>query len=378
MVIDLLLVVFLVAILWNISKKDQNMKAYKARYNSQTATYIKYDKRSVKAWSIAVAVTGIVFGVSIFLMNTDVDFWGKSKFSNVAMVLLVTGLLMGGLLLIWFIYHLLAGVFYLKRLERYDYEIPEDKRAYECMLEQVPRYGMQRNTMTHSPTSKCLALLCVLMAVVMVGCSCYFLYKWRFMGDDTVVLFVLLLIADAFWILPALFFRNQMNMQKFKDDVEIDANRKDRMNICSGIAVIVVLVGVALGVKWLAYNMSEFVFKSQMIEDQKKIVEIRDVMEIACMDPYVIANDDNLEETKHSLEAGVDITDWNVTEGEFQEQIAKMLEITDFSELKDAFYSADGPAIVYVKLEGEEFTVQLMNVYPAADREIIAGPPESN
>lgn len=371
MIIDLLLVMYLVSILWNISKKDQSMKAYKARYNSQMATYIKYDKRSVKAWSIAVVVTGVVFGVSIFLMGTSVGFWGNSKFGKTVVVMAVAGLLMGGVLLIWFIYHLLAGVFYLKRLEKYDYEIPEDKRAYECMLEQVPRYGMQRNTMTYSPTSKCLALLCVLMAVVMIGCSCYFLYKWNFMGD-TVVLFVLLLIADALWILPALFFRIQMNTQKFKDDVEIDAVRKNRMNGFSGVVAIAVLVGACLFVKYMAHSMCEYVFKTRMSEDQKQIGYIFDALEDFSMDPAVLANDESWEDIKRSMEAGVDITDWGTPEGEFQEGVASCLGISDFSELKDAFYSADGPAIVYVKLEGETFTVQLLNLYPEVDREIVA------
>lgn len=371
MIIDLLLVVILVAIFWNSSKQNQNMKAYKARYNSQTATYIKYDKRSIKAWSIAVAVTGVVFGASIFLIYISVNFGGNSKFGRIVTVMAVAGLLMGGVLLIWSLYHLLAGVFYLKRLEKYDYEIPEDKRAYECMLEQVPRYGMQRNTMTYSPTSKCLALLCVLMGVVMIGCSCYFLYKWNFMGD-TVVLFVLLLIVDALWIFPALFFRNQMNLQKFKDDVEIDAVRKNRMNGFSGVVAIAVLVGACLFVKYMAHNMCEYVFKTRMSEDQKQVGYICDAFEVSSMEPSVLANDENFEEIMRSMEAGVDITDWGTPQGEFQEGVASYLGISDFSELKDSFRSTDGPAIVYVKLEGDAFTVQLLNLYPEVDREIVA------
>lgn len=372
MIIHLLLLVFLIVILGNHSKQEQNRKAYKARYNSQTATYIKFDKRSVKAWSMAVAVTGVVFGVSFFLMYIGIESWGNSKLGRIMVVMAVSGLLMGGVLLIWFLYLLLAGVFYLKRLDKYDYEVPEDKRAYECMLEQMPRYGMRRNTMEYSPTSKCLALFCVLMGVVMIGCSCYFLYKWDFMGDDTVVLFVLLLIADALWILPTLFFRNQMNTQKFKDDVEIDAVRKNRMNGFSGAVAIAVLVGACLFVKYMAHGMSEYVFKTRMSEDQKLIGYICEAFEVFSLDPAVLANDENWEDIKRSMEAGVNITDWGTPEGEFQEGVANCLGISDFTKLKDAFYSADGPAIVYVKLEGDEFTVQLLNLYPEVDREIVA------
>ncbi len=372
MIINLLLLVFLITILMNNSKQSQDRKAYMTRYNSQTATYIKYDKRSVKVWSIAVAVTGIVFCVSFFLMYIGIEFQGNSTLGRVTIIMAMSSLLMGGVFLIWFVYRLLAGVFYLKRLEKYDYEVPEDKRAYECMLEQVPRYSMERNTMAYSPTSKCLAIVCVLMAVVMIGCSCYFLYKWDFMGEETVVLFVLLLIADAFWIFPVLFFRNQMNTQKFKDDVEIDAVRKNRMNGFSGVVAIAVLVGACLFLKGMAHSMSEYVFKTRMSEDQKLIGYICDAFEVFSMDPAVLANDENWEDIKRSMEAGVDITDWGTPEGEFQEGVASCLGISDFSDLKDAFYSADGPAVVYVKLEGKTFTVQLMNLYPEVDREIMA------
>ena len=368
-------------IIWSVTKSTRNTEAYKKRYGSHTATRIKYDKRQVRQYAIGAAIAGGFLAVSLVLICTNI-YWISGRFSAVLMLITLYGLFLGGMLLIIFGYLVISGLAYFKRLEKYGYSVPEDKRAYECVLEQMPENkGRMPGQIFQGPdvpqaskTSKVLMGLSILVCLAMVGASFYYLYKWSFMGDDTMVLFVLLLIMDVLWLVPVLIFRNQMNVQKYKDDVEIDANRKNRMNMCSGIAVIVVLVGVSLGAKWLAYDMSEYVFKSQMIEDQKKISEIRDVMEIAYMDPYVSESDDWLEETRYSLEAGVDITNWDEPEGEFQESVARMLEITDFSELKDAFYIADGPAIVHVKLEGKDFTVQLMNVYPAADREIIAGP----
>lgn len=383
MIISVIYGLLLFVIIWSITKSTRDAEAYKKRYASRTATRIKYDKRQVRRYAIGAAVAGAFLAVSLVLICTDV-YWMSGRFSAVLMLITLYGLFLGGMLLIIFGYLIISGLVYFKRLEKYGYSVPEDKRAYECVLEQMPENkGRMPGQNFQGPdvpqaskTSKVLMGLSILACLAMVGASFYYLYKWSFMGDDTTVLFVLLLIMDALWIVPVLIFRSQMNVQKFKDDVEIDATRKNRMNMCSGIAVIVVLAGVSLFAKWLAYDMSEYVFKSQMIEDQKKIDEIRDVMEVACMDPYVSESAEWLEETRYSLEAGVDITNWDAPEGRFQERVAAILEITDFSELKDAFYTADGPAIVHVKLEGKDFTVQLMNVYPAADREIIAGPPE--
>lgn len=388
MVIDLLLLLCWAVIFWNYFKKQQSMKAYKEKYHSQTATRIKYDKRQVRKYSVGAVITGIIWAVSLVLMNKEV-YWENSTFGIVLMVMALYGLLLGGLLFALFVYLLLAGIFYLKRLEKYGYEVPEDKRSYEGVLEQVPRYYVQgqnayvmsgENSQVenlcpdlpkYNKISKCLMYICILASLLLLGWNFYFLYKWYFMGDDTIVLFVLLLIADLLWIFPIWFFRNQMNPRKFKDDVEIDAGRKERMDIISGLLLIVVLVGVALIIKNTAYNMSEYVFKSWMIEDQKKIGDIHSALEVFYLDPAVAANDENWEEIKCRLEEGVDITDWGAPEGEFQESLAKCLDIADFSQLKEAFYSTDGPAIVYVKQENGDFTVQLLNLYPAADREII-------
>lgn len=388
MVIDLLLLLCWAVIFWYYFKKQQSMKAYKEKYHSQTATRIKYDKRQVRKYSVGTIITGSILAVSLVLMAMEV-YWENRTWGIALMVMALYGLLLGGLLFALFVYLLLAGIFYLKRLEKYGYEVPEDKRIYEGVLEQVPRYCIQGQNAyvmngensrignycpdlpKYSKTSKCLMYICILASLLLLGWNFYFLYKWYFMGDDTIVLFVLLLIADALWIFPIWFFRKQMNPQKFKDDVEIDAGRKDRMNIISGLFSIVVLVGVFLFIKDTAYNMLEYVFKSWVIEDQKKIGDIHSALEIFYLDPAVAANDENWEEIKCLLKDGVDITNWGIPEGEFQENVAKCLDIADYSQLKEAFYSTDGPAIVYVKQEDGDFTVQLLNLYPAADREII-------
>jgi len=68
----------------------------------------------------------------------------------------------------------------------------------------------------------------------------------------------------------------------------------------------------------------------------------------------------------------VDITTWGIPEGYFQEQVARVLGITDFGSLKEEFLSAKKPAVVYVKQENDNIIVELQNLYPVADREVIA------
>ncbi len=391
MLFELILVIVVVAYIWRTEKRGRWMTQEKEKYQLQTATYMKYDKRSVRLLAIGAILCAIVFGISIGLMASDMDFWGKSKFSQWGFIAVLYGLFLGAALFVWCVCRMILGISYLKRLERYGYEVPADRREYGYLLEQLPlknatvemtRWSEREDIGSESfwenmepysvsKTSKILSILSVLAAIVMIGLSFYYWYSWYFMGDDTIVMFVLLLIADAFWLIPIVLFRKQMDGQKYKDDVEIDATRKNRMSLPGGILLILMLVGIALVIKTSANSMLEYVFKTCLSEDQKRIGEIQDVLEVVFVEMQQYSNPP-WEHSLEDIQEGVDITTWGAPQDVFQMRVAECLEIIDFSLLRKEFRTTDGPAVVYVKMEGDTFIVQLVNVYPAADREIIA------
>ena len=118
---------------------------------------------------------------------------------------------------------MILGIAYLKRLERYGYEVPADRREYGYLLEQLPlknatvemtrwseredigpeSFWENMEPYSVSKTSKILSILSVLAAIVMIGLSFYYWYSWYFMGDDTIVMFVLLLRMMWKLTLPA-------------------------------------------------------------------------------------------------------------------------------------------------------------------------------
>ena len=53
------------------------------------------------------------------------------------------------------------------------------------------------------------------------------------------------------------------------------------------------------------------------------------------------------------------------------EQVAGILQIAGFGELKEEFLSTNGQVVVYVTLEDNNIIVELRNVYPAAEKELI-------
>lgn len=341
---------------------------------SNTATHIKCDRRQMKAYTKALFITGIIFLLALIIMHVDSEWLWNKWFSTGLMLVSLYGLMLGGLVLILLIYLVLDGVTYFRRLEARGYEIPDDKRQYDSMLELLPRTNgewiVESEETVKNKTSKVLLVLCVLVYLVMLGLTIWYYRKWSFIGDDALFMLVIQLVTDVLWICPIRLFYKQMDSLKYKDDVEIDAARKNRLHWVDGLVLILVLAGASLLVKNTAHNMSEYMYQTWMSQDEKRIGGIRDVFEVAYIDPAISKDDESWRETMAALEEGVDITTWGVPEGEYQEAVAMMLEITDFSSLKSSFQSTDGPAIVYVKMENGNFVVELRNLHKVTDRVI--------
>lgn len=156
------------------------------------------------------------------------------------------------------------------------------------------------------------------------------------------------------------FFR-QTNEKRYKDDVELDADRKNRMPLVEGVLTIFILLVLSGAGKHTAHSMTNYVFRSRVSTDITMVQSIQRSLVTA----YVIfenqSKDASWEKRKDELIHGVDITTWGVPEDEFQMEVANMLGISDFSQLKGDFYNADGEAIVYVQIEGHTLKVELKN-----------------
>lgn len=374
MLVVIMLLAFLVFILVSIIMKDNKPKRYKAKYGTDSATLIKYDTRSVKVYRTLLLITVVYFLLSVFCMFTDISSIGNAKLEEVIIAVALYGLYFGVIGTLYLGYQWISAVFYLKRLEKYGFQVPENRKEYE-IVERLPKKEnvVPVQEQDYHKGSKILTELSVLVAVIMLGLTGYYFWKWSFLGENANFMLVVQLIADAFWLIPIAIFRKEMNLQKYKDDVEIDITRRTRKNVVSGILLILLFVMVALYVKAIAHSMTKYIYVSQMQKDRDRLYEIHDVLEIAsCEMDSLFKDDPDWAATLESMKAGVDITTWGIPEGRFQEQVAKVLGITDFSTLKEEFLSAKKPAVVYVKLENDDIIVELRNMYPAADREVIA------
>lgn len=367
----IMLLALLIYILVSIIGKDNMSERYKAKYESYSATIIKYDKRSVKIYRNLTLVTVVCFLLSVLWMFADIPRIRIAKLEEVIVTVVLFGIYFGVIGTIYLGYQWINAVFYLKRLERYGYEVPENRKEYE-IVEKLPKRDnvLQVEAKEYHEGSKILVSLTILIAVIMLALTGYYFYKWSFI-DDAKALLVIQLIVDALWLIPISVFYKQMDVQKYKDDVEVDITRNTRMNVVSGILLLILLILGASYVKISAHSMTRYIYVSRMATDRDRLGVVHDALEMTSYEMKLLyADDPGWAELGQSMREGVDITTWGTPEGYFQEQVAGILGISDFGELKEDFLSTNGPAVVYVKLEGDDIMVELQNLYPAADREL--------
>lgn len=370
----MLVILLLVFLLYFSEKSRKNTRVaekYKKEYELDSATLIKYDERSVKIYGTLTVATVGYFLLALLWTSKDRLAAESSDLDLVLDILALFGLYFGIVGTVYLGYHWINAMFYLKRLEKYGYEVPENYKEY-MILERLPkRYDMPLvETQEYHMGSKILVILTVLTAAIMLAFTGYYFYKWSFM-DDARVMLVVQLVVDALWLIPISVFYKQMDIQKYKDDVVVDIARKPRMNLVSGILLLMVLILMASFVKISAHSMTRYVYVSRMQVDRQRLEEIHNALETASYEMKLFYSDyPGWAELEESMREGVDITTWGAPEGYFMEQVAGILQIADFDQLKEEFLSTDGPAVVYVKLEGDDIMVELQNLFPVTDKEV--------
>ena len=191
------------------------LKKFKEKYPIETATYIKYDRPSVKKYIVCSIVMGVLVLQAVIFMNIEVIYLEISM--GFAIILILLGLFLGIPMFLYFLYHMLASMAYLKRLEKYGYEMPRDREIYENVLERLPKKEglVQSEQPTYSKTSKVLLMICICVALIMLGGTGYYIAKWHFMGEEAISMLVIQLIGDVFWVLPAWIFYKQTDTKKY-------------------------------------------------------------------------------------------------------------------------------------------------------------------
>ena len=104
-----------------------------------------------------------------------------------------------------------------------------------------------------------------------------YLIKWHFMKDICTFLFTVCLVLDSVWLIFAVIMRRQRNTEKYRDDVECDKTRKERLNL-ENIIVFAIFWAIVCTVACIqAVTTTKYKDKVRM-EDAQVIVMANEVI----------------------------------------------------------------------------------------------------
>lgn len=305
---------------------------------SECGTNIRYDGKSIKILQITTIVSALLFVMGIFLLMTEVP--GRE-------LIMLIGLFVGGTLFLFSFINLLVGLCYIRRLKSHGYEIPYKKEDYGNDLRNVPCAGMASGSETKSAGSR---ILCILYALVFLLANVWnvrYIIRWYpYGGDIAVVLLVIMLLFDAFWGISALLFYRQEDTAKYRDDVEMDEKRKERKPLEKGIVSGIIVFCIMVIFKTMVVQLERSMYISRVEHDQ----EYLQMLEGSICTVVMGSGADGTSDSYMQMSEGCYITDWGKPEDAFSREVAEYLGITDFSQLKERLYTADGEPRIYVKI----------------------------
>lgn len=310
---------------------------------------IKYDRRTTKI----LLITTIVSGLLIILGQVGVFIDTKGS------VLIVLAGIYGVGLFLFSVFNLFAGLCYIHRLKHYGYEIPYKKSDYNNKLENVPHINRQfcAGTKKHTESS-ILFFICMSVYLMTNVWDIYYIVHWyKYVDSNATFLFCVQMILDFYWLISAVIFYKQRNIEKYRDDVELDVGRKKRISIEKGMIVCVIVLFFIVHIKMSITNMSDYIFHSRAEHDQMYLERIQREISVAMQEESPVHSTDSYKE----MTQGCYISDWTEPGDAFSKAIAVNLGISDFSGLENKIFNSDGKTKIYVKISGEDVYVRMEN-----------------
>ena len=229
---------------------------------------IKYDKRDRKLFLTLAIITTVILLACLILMNTDLP---EELEASVIGVMIVVCFTVFPVLALASWVKFADSHTYLKRLEKYGYTVPANKKEYDNSLEKLAT-GELKTFEQPSKESKVLAVLSWVVSVAMVVYAIFLSIRFSHMLEN-VAFFIIVTIAIAiFWLVFGFGFWKQRLRDQLRDDVEFNSSLKPRKHLVEGITTIIILTAISVVIAVNMYTMSKYVERSY--ENPEEIVTI--------------------------------------------------------------------------------------------------------
>lgn len=306
-------------------------------------TKIKYDKKSIKLLIMATLIGLVLLLSSWLLIHFEV--------TGTELVCLFS-LYIGFGVFVFSGLNLIAAFIYKRRLRKHGYEMPVDGKVYHNRLEELPR---EQEYEEHTKKHRGSLTLCILFGIiflVLVVWNVSIYLDWNYPNSGVAFLCGVLMVLDLFWFIAAFLYGRQMNQDKYRDDVEIDSTRKERISLEKGILIACVMLVFTVFVKNTAQDMLDYVFEAQVSSDHQMV---SDVCVAICTVYEEKKGTSEGEEMYEMLSEGFYISDFYPASASCWDEVAEIIGVSDFSQLQNKMKVADGPAKIYVKIDADGY-----------------------
>ena len=313
---------------------------------------IKYDKKSFQLYICATIWAAIIFAIGIFIIMRGTR---NLQLEGLCIFLLYVG----GITFLICLSNAVEAYFYFRRLKRYGYEVPYRKKDFGNDLQNLPRNMEISETSIYCKYNKMGAIASLIAFGIFLALDILYFVEWHFMKDDCNALFVMILILNSiFWLPFGFIMIKQSNPEKYRDDVELDRNRKVRNNAITILVKLIIFSVICTFANNSAHSMTRYIFETRVHYDKEEMDKIRYAMNEAMSE----LDSETLEACPSYTELldGVDIVQWGKPEDAFQTAVAEKLQITSFEEYRDEFRMSED-AGVYVELKSGKLTLTLLN-----------------
>ena len=234
-------------------------------------TGIKYDKRFQKVCGIVMIVTGVLLLLNAIMLAA---FWDRTDISDWMIILMLAGYASVPLFPLSTVLYLDA-VFYLKRLQRNHFSIPEKKEDYGNDLSRLPRTGVVENR--YAKDSLIAAVAALGIYPVFVLCDILYLVKWLGYGEsDATAMFVILMVLHLYFPIRAFLFYRQKNTEKYVDEVDIRDGRRTRTSVMGAVGILLFVSCIAALTVTEAHSVTKYIYKSRYGHYEKTLNDFQE------------------------------------------------------------------------------------------------------
>ncbi|MDE5778721.1 MAG: hypothetical protein K2I10_09505 [Lachnospiraceae bacterium] len=157
---------------------------------------------------------------------------------------------------------------YLNRLKKHGYETPKNKKDFSGKLEYLSKAEQSPCISGKSGESISLAVACLLCSIGVALEAAYYLFdnrfNWDIMGAELIFMEGMILVMAVLWLLGAFAYWRQRIQEYYRDDVEMDENRKARRQIVDGVITILVMLLITIVMVSCIHSITDYIQKIRL------------------------------------------------------------------------------------------------------------------